>query len=226
MTMKRVSILLRLAAVLTVLAVPENVASQTAMAMRLEDVDIDGDLGDWPRGMPTYPIRSNAQAYGPTDLDGVDLDSSQDLSPSFMVGYDPDEAILYLGVRARDDELVVGRGAQATDACEVYVSGRGSTPVLQYALVPGKGQYGGGSRANPVMLRDDIGRTSTRAAYQRRGDYTTYEWAIDVSRRTAGWLAHVLEQHADNRLIRPTSTYIGGWNREVMPIGERTGCPQ
>lgn len=186
--MKRVSVLLPLAAALLVIAAADHAAGQTAMAMRLEDINIDGDLGDWPRGMPTYPIRSNAQAYGQTDLDGVDLDGSHDLSPSFMVGYDSDEAMLYLAVRTRDDDLVVGQGNASTDACEVYVSGRGSDPVLQYALVPGNGRYDASSRDNPVMLRDDIGRTQTRAAYQRRGDHTTYEWGIDVSRRTAGWL--------------------------------------
>ena len=48
-----------------------------------------------------------------------------------------------------------------------------------------------------------------------------YFTAIFAAARTAGWLAHVMEQHADNRLIRPTSNYIGGWNREVLPIDER-----
>ena len=186
--MKRVSTLLPIAAALLVLGISDHAAGQTAVAMRLEDIDIDGDLGDWPRGMPAYPIRSNARAYGGTDIDGVDLATSRDLSPSFMVGYDPDEVLLYLAVKARDDELVVGQGSSATDACEVYVSGRGTSPVLQYALVPGTGQYDMSSRANPVMLRDDIGRTRTRAAYQRHGDFTTYEWAIDVSGRVAGWL--------------------------------------
>jgi citrate synthase len=28
--------------------------------------------------------------------------------------------------------------------------------------------------------------------------------------RTAGWLAPVMEQEADNRLIRPTSSDVGG----------------
>lgn len=45
--------------------------------------------------------------------------------------------------------------------------------------------------------------------------------AIFAAARTAGWLAHAMEQYADNRLIRPTSNYTGGWGRTVVPIGER-----
>jgi len=39
--------------------------------------------------------------------------------------------------------------------------------------------------------------------------------------RIAGWTAHVLEQYADNRLIRPRSEYVGPEHRSVVPIGER-----
>jgi citrate synthase len=39
--------------------------------------------------------------------------------------------------------------------------------------------------------------------------------------RTAGWTAHVLEQLADNRLIRPQSVYIGPVGLKVVPIGKR-----
>jgi len=39
--------------------------------------------------------------------------------------------------------------------------------------------------------------------------------------RTAGWTAHLLEQVADNRLIRPQSLYIGAVGLKVKPIGER-----
>jgi citrate synthase len=39
--------------------------------------------------------------------------------------------------------------------------------------------------------------------------------------RTAGWTAHVLEQLADNRLIRPQSVYTGPMDLKVIPIEKR-----
>jgi citrate synthase len=39
--------------------------------------------------------------------------------------------------------------------------------------------------------------------------------------RMAGWTAHIIEQHADNRLIRPDSSYIGDRDRAWVPLGQR-----
>jgi citrate synthase len=39
--------------------------------------------------------------------------------------------------------------------------------------------------------------------------------------RMAGWTAHVIEQHADNRLIRPDSEYIGSSGLSWVRIGAR-----
>ncbi|MCW2916457.1 MAG: citrate synthase [Actinomycetia bacterium] len=39
--------------------------------------------------------------------------------------------------------------------------------------------------------------------------------------RMAGWTAHVIEQHADNRLIRPDSEYIGERDQKWVSISER-----
>ena len=39
--------------------------------------------------------------------------------------------------------------------------------------------------------------------------------------RMAGWTAHVIEQHADNRLIRPDSEYIGERGQRWVPMDAR-----
>jgi citrate synthase len=39
--------------------------------------------------------------------------------------------------------------------------------------------------------------------------------------RAVGWSAHVLEQCANNRLIRPASEYVGPKGLEFKPIDER-----
>ncbi|HSD32316.1 MAG TPA: citrate synthase [Gemmatimonadales bacterium] len=39
--------------------------------------------------------------------------------------------------------------------------------------------------------------------------------------RVSGWCAHVLEQHADNRLIRPRAEYMGHMNRRWVAVRKR-----
>ncbi|HEX2512662.1 MAG TPA: citrate synthase [Xanthobacteraceae bacterium] len=39
--------------------------------------------------------------------------------------------------------------------------------------------------------------------------------------RMAGWTAHIMEQHKDNRLIRPQSEYTGPHGKRVQPIAQR-----
>ncbi len=39
--------------------------------------------------------------------------------------------------------------------------------------------------------------------------------------RVPGWTAHVMEQYANNKLIRPLSTYVGPENRVYCPIDDR-----
>lgn len=44
---------------------------------------------------------------------------------------------------------------------------------------------------------------------------------IFVCSRLTGWAAHVMEQRADNRIIRPSADYVGVEPRSVKPIAER-----
>ncbi|MEF8842649.1 MAG: citrate synthase [Haloarculaceae archaeon] len=39
--------------------------------------------------------------------------------------------------------------------------------------------------------------------------------------RAGGWIGHVLEYQADNRLIRPRARYVGETDREFVPVDER-----
>ena len=45
--------------------------------------------------------------------------------------------------------------------------------------------------------------------------------AVFAIARMPGWTAHLLEQYADNRLIRPGSEYVGPRGKKVVPIDQR-----
>ena len=59
------------------------------------------------------------------------------------------------------------------------------------------------------------------SAYRFMGIPTSLFTPIFVMSRHAGWAAHVFEQRADNRIIRPSAEYIGPETRPVPPIGQR-----
>jgi citrate synthase len=48
-----------------------------------------------------------------------------------------------------------------------------------------------------------------------------YFTAVFAVARTAGWIAHIMEQYADNRLIRPTSRYIGEMGLPFVAMKDR-----
>jgi 2-methylcitrate synthase len=59
------------------------------------------------------------------------------------------------------------------------------------------------------------------SAYHFMGIPTALFTPIFVCSRTTGWSAHVMEQRANNRLIRPGADYIGPGLQPWTPIGER-----
>ncbi len=58
-------------------------------------------------------------------------------------------------------------------------------------------------------------------AYYQMGVPIPFYTPIFVASRVSGWCAHIMEQHENNRLIRPTSEYVGAPLREVVPLDRR-----
>ena len=60
------------------------------------------------------------------------------------------------------------------------------------------------------------------SAYHMMGIPTPLFTPIFVVSRISGWAAHIMEQRANNVLIRPSADYIGPEERDWLPIDKRT----
>ena len=58
-------------------------------------------------------------------------------------------------------------------------------------------------------------------AYYMMGFKIDFFTPIFVMARTTGWSAHIMEQSANNRIIRPLSEYVGPAYRNVVPLPRR-----
>ena len=61
----------------------------------------------------------------------------------------------------------------------------------------------------------------TGPTYHLMGFDTDFFTPIFVISRITGWSAHIMEQHAANKLIRPLAKYKGNKHRQVMQLNQR-----
>ena len=77
---------------------------------------------------------------------------------------------------------------------------------------------------NVMLKRKDIHPNvdyPTGPTYHLMGFDTDFFTPIFVISRITGWSAHVMEQHASNKLIRPLAKYKGSKHRQVMLLNQR-----
>jgi citrate synthase len=77
-----------------------------------------------------------------------------------------------------------------------------------------------GSDGKPRNLNPNVDFFSA-SAYYTMGIPLDLFTPIFAIARVTGWSAHVMEQHGNNRIIRPTDDYVGPFGLKVEPIDQR-----
>ncbi|PHK96276.1 2-methylcitrate synthase [Pseudoroseomonas rhizosphaerae] len=138
---------------------------------------------------------------------------------------EPSKAVAWLEGKFDHKALVMGFGHR------VYKNGDSRVPTMtryaeKMAEVVGDRRWMEMSRllAAAMLERKNIHPNldfPAGPAYHLMGFDIPLFTPIFVASRITGWAAHVIEQAADNRLIRPLSHYTGVAQREVPALGAR-----
>ena len=137
----------------------------------------------------------------------------------------PERAKAWLDKALAEKRVIMGFGHR------VYRSGDSRVPTMRHYLFKvakllKKEKY---TQIYEILEKEMIARKNIHPNVDFPCGPTYYMMGIDIDfytpifvmSRITGWSAHIMEQHASNKLIRPLSKYRGAEVREVMLLNQR-----
>ena len=137
----------------------------------------------------------------------------------------PERAKAWLDKALAEKRVIMGFGHR------VYRSGDSRVPTMRHYLFKvakllKKEMY---TQIYEILEKEMIARKNIHPNVDFPCGPTYYMMGIDIDfytpifviSRITGWSAHIMEQHASNKLIRPLSKYKGNEHREVMLLNQR-----